>query len=748
MLPGIILAQEQTITYGQTINDDLSSGEQDVWVFVGQRYDMVRLDVITSESLEVRVEVFSPSGDLAGFAETRSIRGTEFMDISPGEAGPHRIVVTAISGSGSYTLSLWELQFYPPPEPTAELLDANALQMLYSPLIPLEFDAPASGDTTDILIQNWIFTAEAGDEIMITVESNAIDPNVQFVNGAVQADQPSSSADAARETVILTQFIEVSGPYVIRVSDNYANDVGIYTITIEHSAIGVQPTATPTPSAPEAENFSLGATDMWQDISFGYPEGWFVTADEDLGTLAISNLKEISEATMLDEGGYVFTIFDPNAVEEILGDSVTDTTQLIDLRLNFYEGSMDGAMAAEPTFLDVGDGAALIFDYTTPDFKGIEFAVELNGQIYWIVGYTTVEQFANFEPLIYLMAQSLTTGEASQTPICDPDNQFIPSERLDNPAFEDMLIFPLDGTIPPGTQIQASLVDNEDFADFLNLAIFIEWDDGSIEYEEVTFSKVPLSHTFEDEYAPLGYFFWIWDDTLDSAILDIQCVDEFGGALIATDIPVEAATTLPPPPPTTELSVPVEATSTLPASASTTETIQCPDAPVSRMIIGQAGRVTVTPGGTNRATRIRSTASTGSAELGRIPPGDEFIVLDGPVCGEGYAWWQLDYNGIVRWTAEGLPGDYWLEPVSDSTNLPSVAASDCFVQPSGEVNMRTGPGTNFDRAGQLLAGDIQPVVAQSINNSGFIWYQLANDYWVREDVVELQGDCQTIPTTP
>lgn len=743
-LPGISLAQNQTISYGQTLSSDLSTGEQDVWIFAGNPDDTFRLDITTTDTLEIRVEILTPSGASAGFEETKSNREITYLSNYLWEDGPHRIVVDYLRGAGSYTLSLWDSNLYPPPSPTISPLDMDTLQMLYNPF-PLEYDLPTSGDTTDILIQSWIFMAEAGDEITITVESDVIDPNVEFINGTVQGSQPYSSADGARETVFLTQFIESSGPYVIRVSDSYANDTGTYTITLERSASGVLPASTPTSSMPESQSFGLGATDTWQNMSFSYPDGWVVSEDENLGTLTIANVDEVSEEAILNDGAYSFTIFDPTAVDQTFDVPINDIAELIKLRQDFYAASMDGAIAEEPIFVSLNDRTALAFGYTTPDFKGIEIAIELNGEIYWIVGYAAADQFDNFEPVIWAIVDSFITGNALVPHICDPDNRYISSERLDEPFFEDMLIFPLEGTIPPGTRIQASLVDAEDFTDFLNLAVFVKWDDGSLEYEEITFSTVPLDFTFEDEYVPLGYFFWIWDDTLDSATLDVQCVGEAGITFSATAVPVESTATLPSLP---ETAVPVESTSTLPAPPTTPAIVQCPGAPISRMIVGEVGRTTFTVGGTNRATRIRLNATTNSSELGRIPAGTEMMVLDGPICAEGYAWWQVDYNGIVGWAAEGTIDDYWLEPILVASNTPSASSLVCQVRSSIDVNMHMGPGTNFDQVGQLFAGNVQLVIAQSTNASGFIWYQLANTFWVREDVVELEGDCQNLPTVP
>lgn len=76
---------------------------------------------------------------------------------------------------------------------------------------------------------------------------------------------------------------------------------------------------------------------------------------------------------------------------------------------------------------------------------------------------------------------------------------------------------------------------------------------------------------------------------------------------------------------------------------------------------------------------------------------------------------------------------------------PVVTPGVCEVTASSAVNKRTGPGTNFDIGGQFEAGSIQFVTGQAEDSSGFIWWQLEDENWVREDVVSVTGDCGNVP---
>jgi len=80
----------------------------------------------------------------------------------------------------------------------------------------------------------------------------------------------------------------------------------------------------------------------------------------------------------------------------------------------------------------------------------------------------------------------------------------------------------------------------------------------------------------------------------------------------------------------------------------------------SRLRIGEQARVT--PGAANN---MREGASPEAPFVGAIPGEGVFTVLDGPMCDpvNGIAWWYVDYQGTLGWTAEGQGDEYWTEPL-------------------------------------------------------------------------------------
>lgn len=70
----------------------------------------------------------------------------------------------------------------------------------------------------------------------------------------------------------------------------------------------------------------------------------------------------------------------------------------------------------------------------------------------------------------------------------------------------------------------------------------------------------------------------------------------------------------------------------------------------------------------------------------------------------------------------------------------------CEAASSVNAHRRTGPGTGYTSAGVLIAQTVVRVTGQIEGEDGYTWWQLADDSWVREDVVRTIGDCANVPT--
>ncbi len=87
----------------------------------------------------------------------------------------------------------------------------------------------------------------------------------------------------------------------------------------------------------------------------------------------------------------------------------------------------------------------------------------------------------------------------------------------------------------------------------------------------------------------------------------------------------------------------------------------CSGAPESRMADGMQGRVTYRD---NTALILRSQPQISkSTYIKDLREGTRFTVLDGPVCADGYTWWQIKTReGAAGWSAEGSRKEYYMEP--------------------------------------------------------------------------------------
>lgn len=91
----------------------------------------------------------------------------------------------------------------------------------------------------------------------------------------------------------------------------------------------------------------------------------------------------------------------------------------------------------------------------------------------------------------------------------------------------------------------------------------------------------------------------------------------------------------------------------------------CDGAPPPNLTIGGTGRI-----GLGLDINMRTTPDTQGEFLRALQPGQGFSVQAGPICADGYNWWQITLDGTTGWAAEGIGSDYWLVSSDFATAVP------------------------------------------------------------------------------
>ena len=147
-------------------------------------------------------------------------------------------------------------------------------------------------------------------------------------------------------------------------------------------------------------------------------------------------------------------------------------------------------------------------------------------------------------------------------------------------------------------------------------------------------------------------------------------------------------------------------------------------APAPRLAVGVQGRVL--PGTSNALRSLPNRGST-SVVIGEIPGGGVFSVLAGPQCADGHNWWQVNYNGVIGWTAEGQGSTYWVEPQTTCA-LPTrlQAGRTGRVTPGLPNTLRSQPGrgSNSVVIGEIPGGGLFRVIQGPHCVDGYNWWQV------------------------
>lgn len=86
----------------------------------------------------------------------------------------------------------------------------------------------------------------------------------------------------------------------------------------------------------------------------------------------------------------------------------------------------------------------------------------------------------------------------------------------------------------------------------------------------------------------------------------------------------------------------------------------CPDAPNSRLKVGDLAYVNNDPPAPNR---VRKEPSLEAEILGLIGPGGSMEILEGPTCANNWVWWHIKNADMNGWMAEGDKESYWMVPL-------------------------------------------------------------------------------------
>jgi len=141
----------------------------------------------------------------------------------------------------------------------------------------------------------------------------------------------------------------------------------------------------------------------------------------------------------------------------------------------------------------------------------------------------------------------------------------------------------------------------------------------------------------------------------------------------------------------------------------------CGDAPAPRLIVGGEGFVMFTDG---NPLNVRDAATLNGAVTGQLPEGTAFSVLDGPVCADDIFWWRVTAGALSGWIAEGVAGEYFVEPqatiVPPPPTVPIRPASEPFFSWNwaafvGDSWMKDIPDPMTIAPPATYAGDLPPL---------------------------------------
>lgn len=180
----------------------------------------------------------------------------------------------------------------------------------------------------------------------------------------------------------------------------------------------------------------------------------------------------------------------------------------------------------------------------------------------------------------------------------------------------------------------------------------------------------------------------------------------------------------------------------------------CTNAPSNSLSVGIWARVVEAP----EANNLRERPSTSAPVLDRMSSHRRFEIVGGPRCNGGLRWWQVRFEGIIGWTADGEGTERWLERLPaetqaliDSANTsgvvppvavtatPTTTSNQCwdapraylvnggYAMPNGNISQTKVVYSDTDLTSgiaTLTRNTVLSIVSEPVCRDGRRWYQV------------------------
>ncbi len=123
------------------------------------------------------------------------------------------------------------------------------------------------------------------------------------------------------------------------------------------------------------------------------------------------------------------------------------------------------------------------------------------------------------------------------------------------------------------------------------------------------------------------------------------------------------------------------------------------------------------------------------------------LVLAAQACGEGDSPAEPEALEEAEEVEEKVPATATQVPTARPAPTATPAPAGFATVTYDLVNLRAGPGTDFEVIGQVVLGDELPIYAQNEDGSWFVTDE-GGQTWIASWLLDFDGDISTVPVAP